>query len=226
MDELPHMGGHQGHDRRCQGPGRTPPAAADLGVDRTPEAGAQVRILPGAPRLTWYYHTESCRLRPEQACVHAVQSFARDLAVHGSRSIRGDMVRPQGAVLLTLSGCGGYAASRPDRGLFRSAVAEGRCTAMLTQKDGTGPPSERAGGLTAEPGVTRRPAMRVPLTVNDFLYRAETVSADAVARRRRAGPAGGPGADHDLRRPAHSHPSAGRPGWTRSASASVSGSPW
>jgi hypothetical protein len=48
-NELRHTGGHHGHDRRSEDPGRTSEAAVDLAVDRTPEAGAQVRILPGAP---------------------------------------------------------------------------------------------------------------------------------------------------------------------------------
>ena len=66
--------------------------------------------------------------------------------------------------------------------------------------------------------------MRVPLTVNDFLYRAEVVSADAIAV-----------VDEPVQPAAPVRPrptptcslasEPGRPGWTRSASASVSGLP-
>jgi hypothetical protein len=50
---------------------------------------------------------------------------------------------------------------------------------MLAPEDGTDP-DERAGGLIRG-SVSGRPAMHVPLTVNDFLYRAEAVSAYAAA---------------------------------------------
>ena len=51
---------------------------------------------------------------------------------------------------------------------------------MLAHEDGTDP-DERAGGLIRGSVSQGRPAMRVPLTVNDCLYRAEAVSAYAAA---------------------------------------------
>ena len=51
-DELQDSVGLQRHARKPIGPGRSLEAPRDLGVDRPPEAGAQVRILPGALYLT------------------------------------------------------------------------------------------------------------------------------------------------------------------------------
>ena len=42
---------------RTEGPGRTPEGAGDLDFYRPPEAGAQVRILPGAPPVTCDYYS-------------------------------------------------------------------------------------------------------------------------------------------------------------------------
>jgi fatty-acyl-CoA synthase len=72
--------------------------------------------------------------------------------------------------------------------------------------------------------------MRVPLTVNDFLYRAEAVSADAVALVdepvQPAGPVPTTTYGELLTRIRAWQAGRGRPGWTRWASARTSGSPW
>ena len=48
-DELQTLGGRRGPERPSKGPGRTLGDAAAHAGSRPPEAGAQVRILPGAP---------------------------------------------------------------------------------------------------------------------------------------------------------------------------------
>jgi hypothetical protein len=47
-----HTGGHRRHRTRTESPGRTPEGVGDHDLHRSPEAGAQVRILPGAPPVT------------------------------------------------------------------------------------------------------------------------------------------------------------------------------
>ena len=44
--------------REQKAQGRTPKGVGDHEIYRTPEAGAQVRILPGAPRLTCINRSE------------------------------------------------------------------------------------------------------------------------------------------------------------------------
>ena len=56
--EPQHTGGHERHKTRTESPGGTWEGVHDHEIYRPPEAGAQVRILPGAPRLT-------CRDRSE-----------------------------------------------------------------------------------------------------------------------------------------------------------------
>jgi hypothetical protein len=58
VERPQHTGGNHRHRTRTEGPGRTPKGVGDHEIYRSPEAGAQVRILPGAPRLTCSYYAQ------------------------------------------------------------------------------------------------------------------------------------------------------------------------